>query len=541
MIALAVMPAAWCQAPVVSTLVNSASYQPTIPNSVAMATIFGTNLATTTATAGSAPLPYLLAGTSVTIGGAAAPLFYVSPTQINLQVPIGTSDEVVVSTAAGSSAPYDPETATPDAWQAGGLFAANASGCGEGAVLNVAADGSTSVNSTANSASPGQWISLFGTGIAEFYYPQPIDFVAPLTQLWPSLTAVGAQFDLTGAGVDAAWTGLAPGFVGLEQANVKIPATVREGCAVPLQAVYPDGGLQEGITQPVTIAIRQGGGSCVDPPAAGYGQIVWQKIVSATAQNVVSETDTMTASLQTSPGMQAPPAPASPPVLNNYTYFGPSCPVPGYRSLAAGPITAQTPSSGTQAQAPFVPFQQPQLGDLVYQIIPLEPGQLGGLSVYQAALPPGTIQAGKFTVTGSGGADVGAFQAAVNIGADIQIQTALAGITLFSSCGTFPIIWTGGDPNSWVTVSVVHQAPGINGGSLFVPLVAQARASDGVATLEAPSNFYNCGASPSPIQIAIEVDPDPSEIAIFSAPGLSLGGRVTWSYIHTFQAYLETY
>jgi hypothetical protein len=76
--------------------------------------------------------------------------------------------EVVVSTDAGSTAPFAPRTATPDGWEAGGLFTANASGCGQGAVLNVAADGSTSVNSAANSASPGQWISLFGTGIAEF-------------------------------------------------------------------------------------------------------------------------------------------------------------------------------------------------------------------------------------------------------------------------------------------------------------------------------------------------------------------------------------
>jgi hypothetical protein len=41
---------------------------------------------------------------------------------------------------------------------------------------------------------------------------------------------------------------------------------------------------------------------------------------------------------------------------------------------------------------------------------------------------------------------------------------------------------------------------------------------------------------PLPITISIEVDPDPSEVTTFSAPGLSLGGQATWKYVHTFQA-----
>jgi hypothetical protein len=42
-----------------------------------------------------------------------------------------------------------------------------------------------------------------------------------------------------------------------------------------------------------------------------------------------------------------------------------------------------------------------------------------------------------------------------------------------------------------------------------------------------------------PVEIAVEVDPDPSEITTFSASGLSLGGQVTWKYIHTFLAGLS--
>jgi hypothetical protein len=49
--------------------------------------IYGANLASTTAQAASTPLPTALEGTSVTIGGIASPLYFVSPGQINAQVP----------------------------------------------------------------------------------------------------------------------------------------------------------------------------------------------------------------------------------------------------------------------------------------------------------------------------------------------------------------------------------------------------------------------------------------------------------------------
>ncbi len=113
---LAIPVAGWCQAPVISGLENAASYQPTLTYTGAIATIFGTNLANATASAKVVPLPLELGGTAVMVGGVAAPLFYVSPTQINFQVPANGS--VVVSTAAGNSAPYDPTMATPNAWRA---------------------------------------------------------------------------------------------------------------------------------------------------------------------------------------------------------------------------------------------------------------------------------------------------------------------------------------------------------------------------------------------------------------------------------------
>jgi hypothetical protein len=168
--------------------------------------------------------------------------------------------------------------------------------------------------------------------------------------------------------------------------------------------------------------------------------------------------------------------------------------------------------------------------------LPFQLGQLGGLSAYQAALPAGTIQAGNFSVKASGGADVGAFQASMQLGADIQLQTPLAALAVFYDCQPLTIGWTGGDPNSWVTSSLVFQRAGSDGAVLSY----QTRTSNLAMTIPVPFQLPCApGGSAVPIEIVIEVDPDPSDIAIFSASGLSLGGQMTWRYIHTFQAMLQ--
>src|SRR5437879_3205046 len=84
-VAIALVPPAEAQ---IGTDVNAASFQYTSLAPGTIVTIVGGGLtATTAAVTDPSHPPTTLGGTTVTIGGTAAGLFYVSPTQINAVVP----------------------------------------------------------------------------------------------------------------------------------------------------------------------------------------------------------------------------------------------------------------------------------------------------------------------------------------------------------------------------------------------------------------------------------------------------------------------
>jgi hypothetical protein len=71
-----------CAQPAVSAVLNAASYDAAISPGC-WVSVMGSGLAGATVTAGATPLPTSLGGTTVTVGGVAAQLLYVSPAQIN--------------------------------------------------------------------------------------------------------------------------------------------------------------------------------------------------------------------------------------------------------------------------------------------------------------------------------------------------------------------------------------------------------------------------------------------------------------------------
>ena len=154
------------------------------------------------------------------------------------------------------------------------------------------------------------------------------------------------------------------------------------------------------------------------------------------------------------------------------------------------------------------------------------------MNKYQASLPAGSIQAGTYTVAAAGGSDVAAFQSSVQIGADIAIQTPLAGIA-FPCDAPVVINWTGGDANAWVAVTKVSHF-----GPYDIYTTSYARVSDGTISIPPPLNEPSpCGGGALvPIDLVIQEVPDPSEVTALSAQGLSLGGQHLWRLTHRFPA-----
>jgi uncharacterized protein (TIGR03437 family) len=199
--------------PVLNNIVNAASYASAI-GLAAIASIFGTELADANALAPRVPLPYGLSGTSVTIGGAPAPLYAVSPTQINLIVPPEASGTDVVVTR--DSLPSAPITIQYSFFTEG-FFSLDATGTGPASARHVNGDLITSQNP----ARRGETVALYATGKGVLNPQILIPTVLPVVRVGGVQAEIG-------------YFSIAPGIPGLDQVNITIPVTAPIGDRVPV-------------------------------------------------------------------------------------------------------------------------------------------------------------------------------------------------------------------------------------------------------------------------------------------------------------------
>ena len=219
------------------TSVSAASYSPEGLAAETIASAFGTNLATTIAIVDALPLPTDLEGTMVMVIDSAgeariAPLFFVSPEQVNYQIPAGTSPGQAQVFIINDNGVTSTETMNVNS-VGPGLFTANSSGTGAASayVVRGLADGSQSYEAIAEYDS-GQQKQVF----------LPIDFGPDLgtqsDQIYlvlfgtglrarSSLDAVSIQ--ISGADgqslmtLPAEYAGAQGEFAGLDQVNLRLP------------------------------------------------------------------------------------------------------------------------------------------------------------------------------------------------------------------------------------------------------------------------------------------------------------------------------
>jgi uncharacterized protein (TIGR03437 family) len=153
-------------------------------------------------------------------------LYFASSGQINIQLPFEIAPgpaAMVVSNACGSSGQvsFEVTQAAPYIVQ---------SGAGHAAVLNyIASTGQYTVNGPDNPAKVGSIVSVYLTGIGPVTNPPGDGAAASLTQLSTSTLQSTATAAISGWPSNVLFLGLAPGYVGLDQANITVNPGLTSG------------------------------------------------------------------------------------------------------------------------------------------------------------------------------------------------------------------------------------------------------------------------------------------------------------------------
>jgi uncharacterized protein (TIGR03437 family) len=187
--------------------------------------LYGTGFpaANQTLTAG-LPFPTNLGGVQVMINGVAAPVYAISPGQVNAVVPYSTaSDGSLASIQVISNGTPSNTVQTYTGLTSPGVFTVPSGGLGNGAILHA----DFSLVSASSPAKMGETVQLFLTGLGAVSPAVTAGTAAPST---PPLATVLTPVDIfiddsNGNSSQAAVTyqGLAPGLGGLYQVNFKVP------------------------------------------------------------------------------------------------------------------------------------------------------------------------------------------------------------------------------------------------------------------------------------------------------------------------------
>lgn len=213
----------------ITDVFNAASYAPSI-GPATWVTIKGTNLSRTTRTWTGSDfngnnLPLQLDGVSVAIRGQQAPVYYVSPTQINVLAPDGWQRgtvQVTVNGPDGGSAPFGvaEDQVAPAFFPIAGKYIAAVHLDG-----TLVAPAGLFPGLDSRPAQPGETVELFGTGFgptnpatpaATLNPPAPLQFTVTVHTGSPSGLVLSNSF----AGV------ISPGLV---QINLTVPANTPDG------------------------------------------------------------------------------------------------------------------------------------------------------------------------------------------------------------------------------------------------------------------------------------------------------------------------
>ena len=233
---------------VVAGVANSASYTsgPIAPGE--LVTIAGSMLGPSQGVAGAVDpstgkMVTQLGGASVTFNGVAAPLLYVSATQVNAIVPYevaGCTQAMLQVQFQGASSPGTP---LPCAIAAPGLFTLSATGSGQAAAANQ--DGA--LNGPSSPAAAGSYMTMYFTGGGKTNPPGVTGSITGTSVLkWLTQTAT---VTVGGVAATIAFDGAAPTFIdGFLQLNIQLSPNTPSGNAQPVVVTVGNVSSQAAVT-----------------------------------------------------------------------------------------------------------------------------------------------------------------------------------------------------------------------------------------------------------------------------------------------------
>lgn len=206
-----------------TSVVNAASFAPFTASLSPgeLVTLFGSNLAPSIAQNFASPVPTQLNGVQVLVNGAAAPVSYVSPSQISFLIPFATSSiasiQVVNNGTASNTVTSFVGATSPGVftYPAGGIYSAAATHL-DGTLVSEDAP-----------AEPGETVQLFVAGLGTVNPPVPDGSAGPAKILSQTTNPIDVYIDLQPAQVT--YSGLAPTLTGVYQLNVVIPTGTHSG------------------------------------------------------------------------------------------------------------------------------------------------------------------------------------------------------------------------------------------------------------------------------------------------------------------------
>jgi uncharacterized protein (TIGR03437 family) len=192
-------------------------------------TLYGSNLSPTNLATTQIPVPTALANSCITVNGQPIPLIFVSPTQINAQMPFQAvgAETIVVHTPGGTSDNYNL-TVQPTA---PAVFLSGVAGPATNLPTVIrAANGTLATDS--NPIHPNDVLVIYVTGLGQTNPAGLTGYPAPGNPLSSALTPTTVT--LGGMNLAVEYAGLAPGEVGVYQINVTVPGNTPTGLSLPL-------------------------------------------------------------------------------------------------------------------------------------------------------------------------------------------------------------------------------------------------------------------------------------------------------------------